>query len=82
MENLLELIPAEFILIVAGLGCVAVALKKAECINDKYAPAIIMAVGVIFCVAKGGFSVDNVMLGVISAAVAIGSHAAYLNKGK
>lgn len=82
MEMLLELIPAEFVLIVAGLACLAVALQKAAFVQDKYAPAILMIVGVVFCVAKGGFSVDNVMLGIISSAVAIGGHAAYINRNK
>lgn len=82
MEGLFELIPTEFVLIVAGLACLAVALQKAAFVRDEYSPAILMIVGVVFCVAKDGFSVDNIMLGVISAAVAFGGHVAYINRDK
>ena len=82
MENLLNLIPTELIIVVAGLACINVALTKAVIVNDKYSPIIIMAIGIIFCVAKEGFSVDNVMLGVIAAAIAIAGNAAYKHRGK
>lgn len=60
-----QLIPTEFYIIVGVLYVIGYILKSSEMIPNKYILFILLILGIVFAVFKGGFNVDSIMYGII-----------------
>lgn len=73
LENLeLNIVPAELVIVIVFAICLGAFLKSTKKIADEAIPMIILAATVLCTVFyNGAFTVENVMLGVICAAIAV-----------
>lgn len=69
---MLEIVPAELFIVIVACLCTGVFLKSTKKIADEVIPMIILVEAVIFTVTfNKAFTVENVMLGIICAAIAV-----------
>lgn len=60
-----QMIPTEFYIIVGVLYVIGYVLRSTEVIPNKYILFILLILGIVFAVFKGGFNIDSVMYGII-----------------
>lgn len=69
--SFINLIPKDFYIIVGALYVIGMMIKKSELIPDKFILFILLALGIIFAIFKGGFNVDSILYGIILSAAPV-----------
>ena len=67
----MEFLPKELLLLSAALGFLGHFIKQASLIKNEFIPFVLIALGVVGSIATLGFSAESVLLGVVSASVAV-----------
>lgn len=68
----LEIVPTELAIVIVAAMCTGAFLKSTKKIADEFIPVIILVETIIFTVAfNKAFTVENIMLGIICAAIAV-----------
>lgn len=63
--ELVDLILAEYAVLIAVLFGLGKIIKHTKLIADEYIPVILMIAGILFSIALGGFNVESIIQGII-----------------